>query len=273
MPEENSDGRKTGDPKSRLENIESLSKIASAIAIPIVIAVGGWWIQGSLSTQAVSKDYVNMALSLLQKKPETDQERELRDWAVDLLNDNAPTKLPPKTKEDLKSGRLNFGSIETVLTYGFALSPDSKNIAIGGDGETIRIYDLATGTLVSTTTVPQAAQTSTVPNSKYPGISAIDQAITSGVNPWRWFSVVSALAYSPDGQKLLFGTSEGVVKLWNLKTGEILNFEHGKGAVTAVAFTSGGNNVIVRDLYDRIQTFDAAGKRVGEMKLRSEKGN
>jgi WD40 repeat protein len=159
MPEEtNRAGRKTDALKSWLENIESVSKIAAAIAMPIVIAVGGWWIQSSLSTQAVSKDYVNIALSLLQKKPETDQERELRDWAVDLLNDNAPTKLPAKTKADLKSGRLNFGFVETVLTYGFALSPDSKNIAIGGNGETIRIYDLATGKLVSTT-VPQLRRT------------------------------------------------------------------------------------------------------------------
>jgi WD40 repeat protein len=277
MPEETNGTRhKTRASKNYLEIAESVSKIASYVAIPVIIAFGTWWIQGTLSTQAVSKDYVNMALSLLQKKPETDQERELRDWAVDLLNDNAPTKLPAKTKADLKSGRLNFGFVETVLTYGFALSPDSKNIAVGGNGETIHIYDLATGKLVSTT-VPQAAQASTVPSSKSPGISAVDQldqAIAGGQSFWRGFSVVSALAYSPDGQKLLFGTSEGVVKLWNLKTGEILNFEHEKSAVTAVAFASGGNNVIVRDLMkDRIETFDGAGKRVGELKLRSGDGN
>jgi hypothetical protein len=71
------------------------------------------------------------------------------------------------------------------------------------------------------------------------------------------------------GQKLLFGASEGVVNLWNLITGAILNFEHEKVAVTAVAFASGANNVVVRDLYDTIQTFDGAGKRVGEVKLRA----
>jgi WD40 repeat protein len=103
MPEEtNRARRESGALKSWLENIESISKIAAAIAIPIVIAVGGWWIQSSLSTQAVSKDYVTSTID------------------------------------------------------------SSKKIAF-----------------------------------------------------WRGFSVVSALAYSPDGQKLLFGTSEGVVKLWN----------------------------------------------------------
>jgi WD40 repeat protein len=77
------------------------------------------------------------------------------------------------------------------------------------------------------------------------------------------------LRISPDGQKLLFGTSEGVVKLWNLKTGEIVSFGHDKVAVTGLTFIGGGNNVLVRDSNGRIQTFDGAGKRVGEVKLRS----
>ncbi len=69
MPEEtNRAGRKADALKSWLENIESVSKITAAIAIPIVIAIGGWWIQSSLSTQAVSKDYVNMALSLIRSR-------------------------------------------------------------------------------------------------------------------------------------------------------------------------------------------------------------
>ena len=96
----------------------------------------------------------------------------------------------------------------------------------------------------------------------------------SRLGSWPLSSVVvSALAYSPDGQKLLFGASDGVVKLWNLKTGEILNFEYKRAIVTGVAFLSGGNNVLVRDLNDTIQTFDGDGKFVGEVKLPSGEGN
>ena len=79
-----------------------------------------------------------------------------------------------------------------------------------------------------------------------------EQAIWDLANQYLGSSYVSALAYSPDGQKLLFGTSEGSVKLWDLKTGEILNFEHEKAGVASVAFMSGGNNVLVRDLKDLI---------------------
>jgi WD40 repeat protein len=74
---------------------------------------------------------------------------------VDLLDDNAARKLPPKTKTDLKSGVLNFGNLfggaaTTPPTFGFAVSPDSKYLAVGGYGEIVRIYDAATGKLVST---------------------------------------------------------------------------------------------------------------------------
>jgi len=138
MPDDNHTvPQKTWTLKGVLEVLESVSKILAAVAIPFAIAVGSWWIQSSQNTQSVSKDYVNMALSLLQKKPENDQERELRDWAVDLLDNNAPTKLPPKTKTDLKSGELNFGDLfsgaikSTPPTFGFAVSPDSKDLAIG----------------------------------------------------------------------------------------------------------------------------------------------
>ncbi|MEA3147629.1 MAG: hypothetical protein QOI53_3215 [Verrucomicrobiota bacterium] len=54
-------------PKSRLETAESITKIASNVLVPIILAIGTWWIQSSLSKQAVSKDYVNMALGLVQK--------------------------------------------------------------------------------------------------------------------------------------------------------------------------------------------------------------
>src|ERR1700722_15842023 len=224
--------------KGRLETTESIFRIASYVLVPVVIAIGTWAIQNSVSKQAVSKDYVNMALSLLQKKPENDQERELRDWAVDLFIENSPTKLPESTKTHLKSGVLNFGNLfsgaSTSTTFGFAVSPDSRNIAIGGYGESINIYDLATGKLVDAE-VPvivapsiSSVRTTTPPKSRK---TFLDEAFDEGKDAATAFiafgnEFVSALAYSPDGRKLLFGTSEGIVKLWNLDTGEILNFEH-----------------------------------------------
>ena len=58
---------------------ESFSKVLSAIAIPIVIAVGGWWIQNSITKQSISKDYVALAIGVLEK-PKTDVDQSLRDW-------------------------------------------------------------------------------------------------------------------------------------------------------------------------------------------------
>ena len=78
---------------------ESISKVLSAIAIPIVIAFGGWWIQNSITKQSISKDYVTLAIGILEKsKSEIDQS--LRDWAVDLLAEYAPSKFPAETLEE-----------------------------------------------------------------------------------------------------------------------------------------------------------------------------
>jgi len=281
MPE---DANTTPRKKDVLEILESVSKIVAAVAIPVVLLFGTWLVQDSQTKQSVSKDYVNMALNLLLKKPENDQERELRDWAVDLLNDNAPTKLPAKIKADLKSGTLNFSKLvgfglKTPHRFGFAVSPDSKYLAIGGYNESIRLFDLATGKLISEST-PKGGKNPVINLPSSPSVPALltskaitilgedtaaeilDQMFSGGIE------FVSELAYSPDGQKLLFGTSEGVVKLWNLKTGEIVSFEHDKAAVTGLTFIGGGN-VLVRDSSGAIQTFDSTGKRVGEVKLRS----
>jgi hypothetical protein len=63
--------------------------------IPAVIAIGGWYIQNTATHQSISKDYVTLAISILEK-PKSKEDSGLRDWAVDLLSDNAPTKLPAR---------------------------------------------------------------------------------------------------------------------------------------------------------------------------------
>jgi hypothetical protein len=70
------------------EVLESASKIIAALGIPVVLGVGGWYIQKSVSNQTVSKDYVTLATSILQAKQEAgnDSAKGLRKWAVALLS-------------------------------------------------------------------------------------------------------------------------------------------------------------------------------------------
>jgi hypothetical protein len=96
-------------PKDIWDKLDVLSRVTSAIAIPAVIAIGGWYIQSATTRQSISKDYVTLAISILEK-PKSKEDSGLRVWAVDLLNDNAPTKLPADTLAQLRSGSLTLPS-------------------------------------------------------------------------------------------------------------------------------------------------------------------
>jgi tetratricopeptide (TPR) repeat protein len=88
----------------RLAQAEALAKIASLIAIPVVLAVVGWLVQDKLATRTVSKDYVQLAVSILSQPKQADIDPALRDWAVELLNDNSPIKFSTKVATQLRSG-------------------------------------------------------------------------------------------------------------------------------------------------------------------------
>jgi len=74
-----------------LDKLEQIAKILSLIAIPVVVAIFGWLVQNSLSERSVKQEYVKLSISIL-KEPKDTIEPSVRDWAVDLLNQNSPTK-------------------------------------------------------------------------------------------------------------------------------------------------------------------------------------
>ena len=92
-----------------MEELERISKILSAIAIPIIIAWFGWNIQEKISDKNLSRDYVKIAIDILRSENELDNP--LRIWAVDLLNDNTTTKMDPEVIEKLKSGEVKLPNV------------------------------------------------------------------------------------------------------------------------------------------------------------------
>ena len=117
--------------KGLLETIERVSKTLSIAAIPIVLAIGGWIIQKQLQNQTVSKDYVQLAVSIL-KEPETSTIKpEMRAWAVQLLNDNSTTKFTPQVFEQLKTGQsqlpANFEVSSSTSTNPAVITTSSSN--------------------------------------------------------------------------------------------------------------------------------------------------
>lgn len=98
---------------SRWDSVERISKALSVAAIPVVLAVVGFVVQGRLQSQTVQRDYVTLAVSILQEPDKQKAPPEMKQWAADLLNQNAPTKLPPELLASLQSGRTVLPSADT----------------------------------------------------------------------------------------------------------------------------------------------------------------
>jgi len=85
-------------PPSLADQIEQWCKISAAVAIPVLLALIGYFVNARLQDQAVSQKYVEIATAILQKPidatQDESQQRELRKWAVDLLKNSSPIVLP-----------------------------------------------------------------------------------------------------------------------------------------------------------------------------------
>lgn len=97
-------------PQNTLAKAESTAKILSLLAIPVILAILGWVIQDRLAVRNVSQDYVKLAVSILTAPDASKVNPAMRDWAVDLLNQNSPTKFGADVVRQLKTGEVTLPS-------------------------------------------------------------------------------------------------------------------------------------------------------------------
>jgi WD40 repeat protein len=221
------------------EKIEPAAKVLSSIAIPIVIAIGGWWIQSSVTQQSINKDYVSLAISILQR-PKGDVEQDLRTWAVELLASYAPVRFSPETVERLKKGSLNLSSIITTLanlsSSSIAVSPDSRSVAVGGNDGIISVADLSTGNLIRSLNGPP--------------------------------SPVTSIVYSADGRLLISGSSDQTIRLWDEATGRTISVLQNGAPVFGLGASPDGRKLVVRSGGNTINIFDlVSGTLINTVKL------
>ncbi|MEQ3726057.1 MAG: hypothetical protein ABNH38_01415 [Tateyamaria sp.] len=99
-----------GGPPSLLDKIEKVAKIVSVVALPLVVGIGGWWIQDALSRRDTDQDYVELAISILSK-PQDETQTDLREWAASLLAETSPIEIPESLRERLGGGEVQLPSI------------------------------------------------------------------------------------------------------------------------------------------------------------------
>ena len=105
-----------------LDKFQTLASIASAIAIPLVIALFGWVIQSKIADQAAQRDYVSLAIGILNN-PKNQGNDELKSWAVAVLDKTAPIPFSVGLRQKLATGELVITQTVAVKTLYFPDPP------------------------------------------------------------------------------------------------------------------------------------------------------
>lgn len=119
--------------QSSLQVWKDLATILSLIAVPVIVAVMAMRIEESIAQQQVQKDYVLIALEIIN---DTEDDDALRSWAVDVLEKNSPVPFAPAVRASLVRGEFEgfaeflrrepvpFGSLpEGFFRPGIHISP------------------------------------------------------------------------------------------------------------------------------------------------------
>lgn len=127
--------------------------IVGKFLIALVVAFIGWQVQSVVTTQNTGKDYMQIALNILEKRDLTQNMQKnigLRKWAVDLLQHYSPVKLDDPTKDKLINGEVeipfanrnsrDFGAPGPPFVFN-AIAPHGQGFAsVNADG----VLDLST---------------------------------------------------------------------------------------------------------------------------------
>jgi hypothetical protein len=111
--------------KTRLENLALVASIASSLAIPIVIGLAGWSVQRTISDQGLRKDYTDIALRVLESA-DTNKQGDLRLWAADLLDRNAPLPLNKNARDQLLGNFLPITHQFELKVYDKLMEPPQE---------------------------------------------------------------------------------------------------------------------------------------------------
>lgn len=126
-----------------LNRIQSYASITASVAVPLLIAIFGWVIQSKTSDDTVKKDYVQMALNILNADKEKVDDT-MRQWAISVLDINSPVPFSKDMKASLEKGQSISIKTSFQLPPSIFMDPPKplKKLAEDDNGS-ITVRDLA----------------------------------------------------------------------------------------------------------------------------------
>jgi hypothetical protein len=119
-----------------LTKAKDLTTIISLLAVPLILAVGGWWIQDRIAEQGTRNQYVQIAVGILSTTPPekvTEEQTALRRWAISIVDLYAPVKLSQQGRDALTKGRLDLN--EAARVWGYIADGNCGALIILGEDE------------------------------------------------------------------------------------------------------------------------------------------
>ncbi len=157
-------------------------------------------------------------------------------------------------RQRLRAVRTLDGSADWVNAIDF--SPDGQYAVSGGDGNSVKVWEVVTGREVQTFTglSSQVISVAVSPDGKYMLSESSDGVVElwdvdSGQRTYpleKHSEAVLAATFSPDGQYALSGSGDaGTLKLWETSSGRpVRTFESHQEAIFSVAFSPDGRYVL-----------------------------
>src|SRR5207247_1938520 len=110
-----------------------------------------------------------------------------------------------------------------------AFSPDDKRIVTGSFDGTAKVWDAETGRVILTFKEHKLSTSN---------VSSAACSPDGQVDLFPYPDAVSSVSFSPDGERIVSGSDNGVAKVWDATTGHVtLTLRHSRSYVRSVAFS------------------------------------